>query len=232
MGKRRSSDNRRLNRQDAAWLSIAVGVHLALLLLPLSIESPAQRSEQILTVSLLKQPAPEPEPVPPLKEPDGPAGTTVAQAESPPETRQQPTESRAVPEESGGPEASITTALLLESARRLERPAPDKGANRTLGAPVPRRIPDNWRPRITVGENRFNGMTVPATTEILDRWLAADGSHNVVIETTGGETLCGTARAWDPMRPMIEPVMLFRKCGGGGERKFKMPDRFMRHLVK
>jgi len=230
MGKMSCPDNR-LTRQDAAWLSVAVIVHLSLLLLPLGLDPPDQRDEQTLSVSLLQKPAPEPQPQPdqPPGEPDEPAAPTVAQAEEPAETRQKPAEPRPVP---GNPGEPVTTALLLDSASRLEWPAPPVEADRKLGGQVPRRVPENWRPRITVGENRFNGMTVPATTEIVDRWLAANGSHNVVIETPGGETLCGRARAWDPMRPLIEPVMLFHKCGGGGERTFKMPDRFMRHLVK
>jgi len=69
-------------------------------------------------------------------------------------------------------------------------------------------------------------MTVPEKTEIVDRWLAADGSHNVVIETTTGHTLCGSARPWNPMNPLVEHLMMFRPCGGWGKRAFEMPHRY------
>jgi hypothetical protein len=68
-------------------------------------------------------------------------------------------------------------------------------------------------------------MIAPAETELLDRWQAADGSQNVVINTPRGETLCGRAEAWDPMHPLVEYVMLFRSCGGGGKRTFTMDKR-------
>ena len=74
----------------------------------------------------------------------------------------------------------------------------------------------------------FNGMVLPNKTEIVDRWLAADGSQNVVVNTPDGHTLCGRARAWDPMQPLVEHVMQFRPCGGGGKRTFEMPRRHER----
>ena len=77
-------------------------------------------------------------------------------------------------------------------------------------------------------DNLFNGMVLPTKTEIVDRWLAADGTHNVVLNTPSGDTLCGRAQAWTPMNPLFEPIMTFWKCGGGGKRAFKMPDRYMR----
>ena len=69
-------------------------------------------------------------------------------------------------------------------------------------------------------------MMAPAETQVIDRWLAAVGSHNVVVETSSGNTYCGRATAWNPMNPLFEPVMQYRPCGGGGKRTFTMPDRY------
>ncbi|MFC1720590.1 hypothetical protein ACFL00_05605, partial [Pseudomonadota bacterium] len=123
------------------------------------------------------------------------------------------------------------TATLLDSASRLEWSFPKARQKRQLGVHQPQEIPENWRPSIRMEDNLFDGMTVPGKTEVVDEWLANDGSYNVVINTPSGETLCGSKQAWDPMNPMLEHLTLFRKCGGGGKRSFKMPDRFMKHLV-
>jgi len=88
-----------------------------------------------------------------------------------------------------------------------------------------RRLMKIIRSGISIEDNLFNGMAPPNKTEIADRWLAADGSHNVVINTPSGQTFCGRALAWDPMQPLVEHVMQFRPCGGGGERTFKMTQR-------
>jgi hypothetical protein len=115
---------------------------------------------------------------------------------------------------------------LLESARRLE-PATPVAPPRRLGEFLPPATPRNWEPSITLEENLFEDTYLPAETEVVDRWLAADGSHNVVIRTPTGMTLCGRALPWDPMRPLVEHVMMFRQCGGGGERSFTMPERLI-----
>jgi hypothetical protein len=73
--------------------------------------------------------------------------------------------------------------------------------------------------------NLFDGMVAPPETEIVDRWLAADGSQNVVVNLPSGETLCGRAEAWNPMQALVEHVMMFRSCGGGGKRTFEMASR-------
>lgn len=119
----------------------------------------------------------------------------------------------------------LTAVRLLDSARMMEVLLPEQPDLRQLGQAPPLAIPSNWRPAIVLAANRFDGMVAPARTEILDRWLAADGSHNVVLETPGGHTLCGHALAWNPMQPLVEHLMLFRPCGGGGKRAFEMPDR-------
>ncbi len=77
-----------------------------------------------------------------------------------------------------------------------------KDDSRRLGVFVPQALPENWRSGIISRDNLFNGMVLPNKTEIVDRWLAADGSHNVVINTPSGQTFCGRALAWDPMQPV------------------------------
>jgi hypothetical protein len=147
-----------------------------------------------------------------------------------PATREGPAVDKEEPSAISEPEVPLntSTARLIESLNHINRVIPDHGKNRELGVHAPGQIPENWRPGIRLEENRFDGMVVPRRVEIVDRWLAADGSHNVVMNTPGGETLCGRAQAWNPMSPLLEPIMMFRRCGGGGKRGFKMPDRYMR----
>ena len=73
-------------------------------------------------------------------------------------------------------------------------------------------------------------MTLPADTGAVDRWLAADGSHNVVITAPDGETYCGRAEAWNPMNPLVEPIMTYRSCGAG-KRTFDMPQPYGRRAA-
>ena len=61
--------------------------------------------------------------------------------------------------------------------------------------------------------------------EVVDRWRSADGSHNVLVRTASGGVLCGRAEAWDPLRPLNEPVMMWRDCGDG-EPTFEWPESY------
>jgi hypothetical protein len=74
--------------------------------------------------------------------------------------------------------------------------------------------------------DHLDGMYAPAEVEITDLWLAADGSHNVVVNLPNGDTVCGRALPWNPMQPLVEHVMLFRSCGGGGKRSFNMDSPY------
>jgi hypothetical protein len=90
--------------------------------------------------------------------------------------------------------------------------------------------PHNWKFGAGAGhlapfENVFDGNTVPDKVVIVDRWKGADGSHSVVVETPSGLRLCGRALAWDPMRPLIEPIMSWKICGGDGAIPFKFKPR-------
>jgi hypothetical protein len=83
----------------------------------------------------------------------------------------------------------------------------------------------DWRPGTRLGRSRFDGRALAERVEIVDRWLASDGSHNVMIETSTGEMLCGRAAAWDPMQPLVEPVMMYRSCGPA-RSTFEWPEHY------
>ena len=201
------------------WLGLALLVHAAALLLPLGYpkgEAPIDRS---LVVSLLRPlPIPPPTAEPPPVAPPEAVRVTAQKRPAPliPEVQHEPPPDRRLP----GPEE------FLEAAREPRWILPTKPARR-LGEFTPPDPPRNWQPSITVEENRFSDAYLPSETEIVDRWLAADGSHNVVIRTPNGMTLCGRALPWNPMEPLVEHVMMFRSCGGGGERSFSMPERLV-----
>ncbi|MFB3078583.1 MAG: hypothetical protein ACE1Y4_11335, partial [Lysobacterales bacterium] len=116
----------------------------------------------------------------------------------------------------------LTTARLLDSASEMAWPVPAVDDSRRLGVFVVQPLLEKLRSSISIEDNMFNGMVLPSKTEIVDRWLAADGSHNVVINTPTGHTLCGRVLAWNPLQPLVEHVMQFYPCGGGGKRTFEM----------
>lgn len=215
-------------RRDAPWLAIAVALHAALLLLPLRDLPSSREISRAVSVTLFRPPdLPEAAGEPPVAQPL-PDSAPVPEARRPrpadPEAAEPP------PGRTGaGPETGLpSAAALMHSLGSFDWPAAQEDNSRRLGAFTPRPVPENWRPRITVEDNRFDGLFAPAETEVVDRWLAADGSHRVVVNSPDGNTYCGRARAWDPMQPLVEPVMNWWKCAGGGERTFRMPERFMR----
>ena len=223
----------RINRRDGLWLAVAVLLHSLVLLIPVRQFSGPAETVRSVTISLLNSAeiefsATQAPVLPPIPEEVRPPEHPIL-AEKP-ATRQDPAVDKEETSAISIPEAPLntSTARLTESLDRITWAIPDHGKNRELGVRVPGQIPENWRPGIRLEENRFDGMVVPRKVEIVDRWLAADGSHNVVMNTPGGETLCGRAQAWNPMSPLLEPIMMFRRCGGGGKRSFKMPDRYMR----
>lgn len=220
--------NTRIGVRDGPWFAAAVLFHALLLTIPIhQAESPQARPER-LAIALQPSWRPLTPAPPPAKTPLEPPGPT--KPELPPQKPQPAVRLRdTLPLQPGLPQpptVAVSAARLLDSASRIEWPPRAERASRRLGVFTPQPIPDNWRPRILVEDNRFDDAVLPTKTVIIDRWLAADGSHNVVIETSGGHTLCGRAVAWSPMNPLYEPIMMFRLCGGGGERSFKMPQRF------
>ena len=223
-----------LRRRDVLWLALAVSVHALLLLVPIQRPPASTDTSGTISLSLLatREEAPVPErsdlPAPPPEKPRPVEEPAARQAQPAAETRPPagPVRRESSPE---GPTIGMTAARLVDSISRLKWPPAAKEKHSRLGVFVPQAVPENWRPRITIEENLFDGMYPPAKPDIVDRWLAADGSYRVVINTPSGNTLCGRARPWNPMNPLLEPVMMYWKCGGGGKRSFRMPDR---HLIK
>jgi len=217
----------RFSRRDGAWLIAAVLLHGCLLLIPLKQFSTHTATPRVLTISL-------PKPIPrSTRTEDIPV--PAAMAEKPPQELPEPQPPRLAqtPEQepTAEPVEKPSAATLFDSVRRFDWSIQESPKARVLGQPRPYEVPENWRSGINLEENLFDGMMVPAKTEIVDQWITADGSRNIVLNTPGGQTLCGRARAWDPLRPMVPQLMMFRTCGGGGKRSFKMPDRFRKHLV-
>ena len=221
----------RVGRRDVLWLTVAILVHALLLLVPLHTVPPDVNTETVVSVSLVTPVREETvfqKPEEPLIQEPLMRETVIVPEEIPqqePVLAKQPAPPAAPAEEEI---EDYTTARLYSSASSLKWSLPEENESLQLGVFKPRPLPGNWLPAIELEENRFSEMYAPAETEIVDRWLAADGSHNVVINTPSGDTLCGRAQAWNPMSPLVEHVMMFRPCAGGGKRAFKMPDRFMR----
>ena len=240
---RLDTTRRGLTVRDGLWFAVAVSLHGALFFLPVSDDQPLKSPAHSLAIELHLQtsvespfvreqpdnllPEPDvpeafPERLPePLPEPWPEAQSEIAvldDVEATPEVEQPPP-----------PNASLSTAVLLQSAAEQDWLAKTEKPERTLGTFVPRAMPDNWSSNIHLAPNRFDGMTAPREIEVLDRWVSSDGSQNVVLNTPTGETLCGRGLAWDPMQPLVEHVMQFRLCGGGGRRTFTMPDRYLKN---
>jgi len=223
----------RLSKRDAAFLAIAVVLHGSLFLIPIKQLPSRQKHPQVVSLSLLVPPVQKPvfvESQDPVLPPAISTPEPVKEQEltEPLADLSEPEPELVVPVEPPDP---VSTARLVDSASRLKWPVPKHEEQQQLGVHQPQEIPPNWRPSIRLDDNLFDGMTVPTETEVVDEWRASDGTHNVVINTPGGETLCGRKQAWDPMNPMIEHPMMFTRCGGGGKRTFKMPDRYMKRLV-
>ena len=207
------------DRRFAGWLLVAILAHALLLLLPYQREQHAGKARPSLQVSLLAPAAAPPAVHVPAPEPN--------ESPAPPQNTAQ-TAGQAVALRAGETElparpAQPSAAYLLDLARRREWRLPQPGSSRQLGVFVPQPMPPNWQPSPAAPPARFADAALPERTQVVDRWLAADGSHNVVVTTPGGETWCGRSESWDPMNPLVEPIRVFRSCGGGGERTFDMP---------
>lgn len=221
------ASNRQLHAHDGFWLSLAIVFHALLLAIPLTrppVSEPAARSVQLTLGapdSIAHQSAPAPEgiepetPIHPV-EPDLRHLAQQAEVPDPEESEEEiPLESDVLP----------STALLLDSASQFDWPDWQADDHLQLGKQSPGPIPTNRLGGFGQEDNLFYGMAIPRKTVVVDRWLAADGSHEVVINIPNGETLCGRALPWNPMQPLVEHVMRFRPCGGGGKRTFTMPQR-------
>ncbi len=232
MGSVTASELLRIKGRDGLWLALAVFLHALIFLIPVQQPAPEHESPALSIALLrasriapaLREPVEAPAPPQDIVLPEKGAVVTpeAALADDIPADRGEKTRV----DERVKPELITTTARLIDSARQFKWTLPDQKQTLQLGIFTPRDLPANWRPNLFMEENRFDGMTLPKRTEIIDRWLGADGSHNVVVNTPTGHTFCGRAETWNPMSPLVEHVMMFRPCGGGGERSFKMPERY------
>ena len=240
---------------DLRWLLIAVALHALLLTVPLkklapgAVGSPAQivvrlisgmaetasedsvnddDAEEITQPQATDIPAPATSVESKSISPTEPRVETKQEAPSLPLIEITPL----VPEPNAEP--PVTTARLIGLRDTIGEKVPlkenDDTSPRRLGTPERYAEPSNWQRYLGAEalaplDNTFNDKTVPAKVEIVDRWLAADGSHNVIVETPTGHKLCGRATAWDPMRPLIEPIMHWKICGGDGARPFDFKPR-------
>ena len=229
-----SSLRKRWKKSDVCWLAIAVGAHLALLLVPLKMPVSDTLDQPLISISLtgfvedshlepVKKPpeAPgdvaEPEVVPADdSEPDISTDDKVAQI-APIELSPDETEEVVLP----------SAAQLIESISSIRIEQSEPAATRLLGNRFSASLPPNWRAGTGTGalrytDNWFEGMAVPRSTEIVDRWSSNDGSQHMVVNLPNGKTLCGRRAPPDPLRPMVENLMMFGPCPGGGKRTFNM----------
>lgn len=207
-------------RGDYGWLALAVAIHVLLLLIPAAERAVRDGIEAAQRVSVtLARPARDEPPAAPAVEPLPQPVEISAKRRAFPEARP--------PKPVVVSPTPPTARELIESLPGIRR-IPGEEPERRLGEFVRPPLPRNWQPSLRLEPNRFDDVFLPGETEVIDRWLAADGSHNVVIRTAGGVTLCGRAQPWDPVRPLVEHVMMFRECGGGGRRSFDVPDRYKR----
>jgi hypothetical protein len=209
----------------AGWLLVALLVHSSLLLIPLQGGLPPAQSLQRLTVSLQRIARPQrADPQPMLPEQSvPPAAPPLRDAAVPADVEPTPPNSPAAP---ASPPPALSAARLFDLASRQEWSLKSPTDTRDLGVFRPQPLPENWRRGMPLDANRFDGMIAPDEVEVVDRWLAADGSHNVVVNTPSGDTYCGRAEAWSPLNPLFEPIMMWRACGGGGKRSFEMPEPY------
>lgn len=225
-----TSVQKRRRTQDGLWLCLAIALHGLLLLIPAREETPTTTSVVPLNIRLLAPPAIEKGFVKEnvqLTDKDLATENVTEKTAllEEPELASQEKAKNPAGQETIREEVIPGTSRLLDFASEMEWPLPAVDDSRRLGIFVPQSLPENWRSGLRIEDNLFNGMVPPDRTEVVDRWLSLDGTQNVVINTPGGHTLCGRAQAWNPMQPLVEHVMHFRPCGGGGKRTFEMKKR-------
>jgi hypothetical protein len=226
--------------RELGFLVLALAVHAALLLLPLKSwqtgPKPVPDTIRVQLRALPQVPRMEP-PATDLAK----AQTDILDLPPPPITKDEAGPIPLVQQANGQEEPTITerepnppnARLLRQSLEKSDWLKEPHKASKQLGEQPAYRMPGNWKenagaPYLAEFENTFNGMTAPSEVEIVDRWLAADGSHRVVVNLPNGETMCGRAEAYNPMQPLVEPIMLFGSCGGGGKRTFSVPEYYKR----
>lgn len=225
--------------RELGWLILALVLHALLLLVPVE-QLPTGslgESTRLVLRPVSERPTSAP-PTPAQIRPTTPVSTPKANP-SPltPATdinEVTPEPAPAEPTDTEQSAVAVSAAGLVSVrdtvTKRVPLAAQNPAAQLRLGAPRPFTRPENWQPgagaeALAPFENVFNGKTVPVDLDVVDRWLAADGSQNVVVETPNGLRLCGRANAWDPARPLVEHVMRWQVCGGDYARPFKFRPR-------
>lgn len=225
--------NRRANQRIAASLLLAAILHMPLLWLPAPQNALAPQVPQHLIVTLQHSEAPgevfaaeEPKP------PPTPAATPVRQrGPVTTETNMSDVRPKHMPGSSFEKPTPPSAARLLDLAGQRGWDHAKPSAPLRLGEPASQSIHENGWPRIQRKSGRFDEVSVREKVGIVDRWLAADGSHNVVMTTLTGETYCGRSEAWSPLNPLFEPITMWRPCGGDGNRTFDWPRRYRKTAI-
>ncbi len=234
--------------RDLVFFGIALGVHIALLLLPIKAwqthQSASERPNKNLTLSLSvhRQPvsktssdsvAPPPktqalvedQAVPRLDQKKPAAEYSLAEIPPPPQISS--LEDQQASDTS--PNLPLNTQQLRQWVEQADGLAPPQQGNRTLGTASSTLPPANWNRHAGAAffasfDDRSHEPNLPADVTVVDRWQAADGSHQVVVQLPTGESLCGRAEAHNPMQPLVEHIMMFGVCGK--TPTFTMPERF------
>jgi hypothetical protein len=229
-------------KADAGWLAAAIAVHALLLYLPLTrthSELPQQIAVEVHLVPFVEEV--ESSPVMPQQTPEVAQEATEQRL---PEVTQEdsiePQTDLATPhvQTESEPEQTLpSSARLIASIASIQLHREQAEEHRQLGIHRRQSLPSNWVPGTGTGaaqtsDNMFDGMVLPNSVELVDQWVAADGSRNVVLNLPNGTSVCGRGTAWDPMRPMMEPLMMFRPCGSGGKRTFNMSAADARSSVR
>lgn len=237
----------RLRAADSRWLILAVVAHALILAIPIKRVTEAVQLAPAELLVRLVMPAPRAKVAPPSTEaleaaPAEPLEidevVPTAQPRSIPAPKPTTEAKPVTPEVDHSPlipiTPPVTTARLIDQrdsvAETVPLPNDSTTAPRRLGTPEDYEMPSNWQRHagaeaLAPFDNTFNGKTVPENVEVVDSWKAADGSHNVVVETPAGLRMCGRARAHDPLNPLVESVMMWKVCGGDGRRPFDFKPR-------
>lgn len=216
------------------WVLLALAIHLALLTLlePERVAPMQPVTERTVNVVLeppsrqISEPLPAtpapllPEPVPAQEIEPGPA--TASPVPAAPTTEQTAPTARI--ERPPTPEAApptLSVERLLDAVAAMDWSIADASEESSpkLSRPTDSELLDHLRRPVLPGvSNRFDGMTSPSEVEIMDRWMGADGTHEVVVRSPDGNVYCGRQGPVDDLRPWLQMPMMFRPCGGGGKR--------------
>jgi hypothetical protein len=227
-----------LKTRDLAFLAVAIAMHAVLLLLPLKawqLNQPAVSDR--LTVNL--RPNSQPAKPAPQMDPEPAPEPTAGQASPPAEKPAFQTDQRKpamafsleeIPPPAGeSPGQKLDSRQLRHLAEQADLTNQNQGSRRQLGSASEYQAPANWNrhagaPFFAGFDSRSHVVTLPEDVEIADRWQAADGSHQVVVNLPSGEMMCGRSEAYNPMQPLVEPIMMFTICGK--KATFTVPEHF------